>query len=366
MVVAVTPEARLNDFYARVERQSLHPLWLGRDPAAEPSRTVRPWLWPWSVLRTNMLEAADIMPVAEDGGADRRVLTMVNPSRQGGHGATRTLLGAVQLVKPGERAPSHRHSPAALRFIIEGHGGYTIVEGEPLTMEPGDFLLTPSWTWHGHGHDGTEPMLWLDVLDVPLVSSLDVAFFEEYAQPRQLQPSQKAPDDNLRLFGGGAVLPTWTGRPQTPYSPLFSFKYGPTRESLYRLVDQAPGPFEGYALRYVNPFTGGSVMPTIGASIHLLTRGLRTQAARTTTNAIYHVVEGRGTSVLDGQRFDWQRGDTFCVPAWCWAEHAASASEDAILFAASDRPAIEALGLYREQALPEEHQEVVSEFTPPV
>jgi gentisate 1,2-dioxygenase len=366
MVIAVTPETRQNDFYERVERQSLRPLWLGRDPPPEPSRSVRPWLWPWSLLRPNMLEAAEIMPVAEDGGADRRVLTMINPTHQG-RGATRTLLAAVQLVQPGERAPSHRHSPAALRFIIEGQGGYTIVEGEPLTMEPGDFLLTPSWTWHGHGHDGSGPMLWLDVLDVPLVSALDVAFHEEFAHPRQLQPSQKEADATFRLLGTGAgVVPTWMGRPEVPYSPLFTFKYAATREALGRLTQQEPSPYEGYALRYMNPFTGGPVMPTIGATIHLLTRGLRTQGVRSTTNAIYHVVEGSGSSVLDGQRFDWQRGDTFCVPAWCWSEHAASESTDAVLFAASDRPAIESLGLYREQRYPELHQEVTSEFSPPV
>ena len=367
MVVAVTPEARLQAFYERVERQALKPLWLGREPAPEPSRSVRPWLWPWSVLRPNMLEAAEIMPVAEDGGADRRVLTMVNPTRQG-HGATRTLLAAIQLVKPGERAPSHRHSPAALRFIVEGQGGYTIVEGEPLTMEPGDFLLTPSWTWHGHGHDGSGPMLWLDVLDVPLVSALDVAFYEEYAEPRQLQPAHTPADATLRCLGAGsAVLPTWMGRPEVPYSPLFSYKYQPTREALLRLTQQEPSPLEGYALRYVNPFTGGPVMPTIGATIQLLTRGLRTQAARTTTNAIYHVVEGSGSSVLDGQRFSWQRGDTFCVPAWCWAEHAAAPSEDAVLFAASDRPAIQSLGLYREQRYPEHggQQPITGEFIAP-
>ena len=356
MALAVEPDARLKAYYDAVEREYLRPRWLRPEPGPEPSRSVRPWLWPWSVVRSRMLEAAELMPVSEEGGADRRVLGFVNPTNTG-FGSTRTLTAAAQLVMPGEHAPSHRHSPAALRFIVEGDGGYTIVEGEPLSMEPGDFLLTPSWTWHGHGHEGAGPMVWLDVLDIPLVTTLDLTFYEEYSEPRQLQPPAKAKDDSLRRFGTGSLLPTWvTSRPDVPYSPLFSYKFSATRQALYRLTDLAPDPVDGHALKYVNPFSGGPVMPTIAAWLRLLPRGFQTLPRRSTSTSIYHVAEGRGFSIVDGQRFDWQRGDTLCVPGWCWAEHGSEA-EDAILFQASDEPAIQALGLYREQRQ-EEHQEV--------
>jgi gentisate 1,2-dioxygenase len=347
MTVAVETNAQIDAFYERVARRALHPLWLNPNVDA-PRSDVRPWLWPWGTLRPSMLEAAEYMPLGVDGGADRRVLTMSNPTLERGQGPTRTLTAACQLVKSGERAPSHRHTMAALRFIIEGSGGCTIVDGEPLSMEPGDFLLTPSWTWHGHTHEGSGDMLWLDVLDVPLVRGMNWQFYEEFAEPRQLQPASKSRDESLRRYGTGSMLPTWLGTPLVPYSPLFSYKWGPTREALYRLTDLPADPHDGFSLRFANPFTGGPVMPTIGASMHLLPAGFSTQARRATTNSIYHVAQGSGFSVLDGQRFDWQAGDTFCVPTWCWQEHSASGS-DAILFQASDLPVLQSLALFREE-----------------
>ncbi len=364
MAIATPPDARLQAFYERVDKECFHPLWLTENFDA-PTRDVRPWLWPWKILRASMLEACEVMPLGGDEGAERRVLSMRNPSLRG-PGPMRTLTAACQLVKPGEEAPSHRHTMAALRFIIEGNGGYTIVDGEPLSMDPGDFILTPSWTWHGHMHEGTEYMLWLDVLDVPLVRTLDLQFYQEYSEPRSLQAPEKPRDDNLRRYGTGSVLPTWMDRKPKPYSPLYSYKFGPTREALYRLTDGEASPYEGFALTYVNPFTGGPVMPTIGASMHLLTSGMRTRAHRDTANRLFHVAQGRGYSILDGQRFEWEKGDSFCVPTWCWQEHAAG-SEDAILFEANDRPVLDSLALYYDVKL-EDHdgqQEVTGTFRAP-
>ncbi len=366
MAVAVEPDARLKAFYERVERQSLRPLWLNTSVnASEPTGEVLPWLWPWKQMRANMYEACEVMPVGRDG-ADRRVLTMRNPTLPASnHGSSRTLLAAMQLVKPGEQAPSHRHTMAALRYIIEGQGGYTIVNGQPLTMEPGDFVLTPSWCWHGHAHEGPENMVWMDVLDVPLVRGLNWQFYEEYSEPKTLQPADKPRDDSLRRFGTGSLLPHWMGRQDAPYSPLFAYKFPATKEALYRLTDYSASPTEGYALTFSNPFTGGPVMPTISASMHLLTAGLHTQAKRNMTNTLYHVAQGRGHSVLNGQRFDWEQDDTFVVPTWCWQEHAADGG-DAILFAASDAPVLQALALYREETYATDggHQPATSTFTP--
>jgi gentisate 1,2-dioxygenase len=363
MAVAIESSPRLKAFYKNVERQSFHPLWLNTQSTA-PKGEVKPWLWPWSVLRPSMMEACEVMPLGGDEGAERRVLTLSNPTLPRNPAPTRTLTAACQLVKPGEEAPSHRHTMAALRFIIEGQGGCTIVEGEPVSMEPGDFILTPGWTWHGHAHEGNEYMLWLDVLDVPLVRGMDWGFQEEFSRPRSLQKTDKPRDDSLKRYGTGSLLPTWMGRPDVPYSPLFSYKFKDTREALYRLTEYTPSPYEGYALTFTNPFTGGPVMPTIGAAMHLLTSGQHTKARRATTNSIFHAAEGSGFSILNGQRFEWQHGDTFCVPNWCWQEHVAGSS-DAILFEATDLPVLQALAVYREE-LSDEQQTVTGTFQPAV
>ncbi len=362
MTYAIEPNSRLQAFYEKVRKQGLSPLWQAQTHDA-PTGKVRPWLWPWETLRANMVEACEIVPLGGEDGAARRVLTLANPTVGGGPWPTRTLTAACQLVLPGEEAPSHRHTMAALRFIIEGTGGYTIVDGEPLSMEPGDFILTPSWTWHGHTHEGMGKMLWLDVLDVPLVRALDCQFYEEYSEPRSLQRPEKPSDDSLRRYGAGSMLPTWMGKPNVPYSPLFSYKWASTREALYRLTEFEPSPYEGYALTFTNPFTGGSVMPTISSSMHLLMGGQPTKARRSLGNYVHHVVEGSGYSVIDGERFDWKQDDTFCVPTWCWQEHAAG-SKEAILFTCSDLPVLQALSLYREEAYAGDgHQAVTGTFT---
>ena len=333
MSYAVESNARLQAFYEKVRKQALCPLWQAQTYDA-PTGKIRPWLWRWETLRATMMEACEIVSLGGEGGAERRVLTLANPTQTAGTWPTRTLTAACQLVLPGEEAPSHRHTMAALRFIIEGSGGYTIVDGEPLSMQPGDVILTPAWAFHGHAHEGLGNMLWLDVLDVPLVRSVDSQFYEEYTQPRSLQRPEKRLDE----------------------SGLFSYKWTETREALYRVQ-------ECHTVTFKNRLTQGPVMPTINASMQLLKAGQRTEARRSLGNYIHHVVEGSGYSIIDGQRFDWNQHDTFCVPTWCWQEHAAG-SGDAVLFTCDDRPVLETLGLYREETYPGEgHQQTLSTFT---
>jgi gentisate 1,2-dioxygenase len=364
MITADSRSEALHAFYAEAERQWLHPHWLREGSGSEPRADVRPWLWGWQQLRACMLTAAEVMPVGDEG-AERRAMTMTNPSLNGRPATTRTLVSAIQLVYPGEEAPSHRHTNAALRFIIEGDGAFTIVDGQPISMDPGDFVITPSWSWHGHAHEGAGPMLWLDVLDAPLIGAMDWRFYEEW-DAHALQPAEAPRDAVLRRYGAGGLLPAVGRQPGTSYSPLFSYKWAPTREALARLSEDDADPFDGRGLYYTNPCTGGPVMPTIDASIHLLPAGHRTRAHRHTTNTIYHVAEGSGHSIVGGVRFDWQRSDTFCVPNWCWHEHAAGSDGDAVLFAASDAPILQALGVYREQAYAanEGHQTVSETFDP--
>ena len=345
-------------YYERLAALNLTASWQSPNRPVRPRAEVRPWLWPWTTLRPQALGASAVMP--GDVDVDRRVIGMRNPT-----GPLKTLVAGVQVVLPGERSCSHRHSMAALRFILEGEGAFTIVDGEPLTMEPGDFLLTPAWCWHGHVHDGKQPMMWLDVLDSPFVRGMDLQFFEEFSDPKSVQPPNKLPDESTHMYATTAMLPMSPDGVQKPYSPLFSYKWRNSREALYRMTVVEPNPHEGYALAFANPVTGGPVMPTIGASMHLMLSGQATKAKRSTANLLYHVAEGSGRSVLDGIRFDWQRGDTFCVPTWCWQEHAAG-TKDAVLFAVTDEPILRSLALHRTELFGGHgHQEIFGKFEAP-
>jgi gentisate 1,2-dioxygenase len=204
-------------------------------------------------------------------------------------------------------------------------------------------------------------MLWLDVLDVPFVRGLDLGFYEEYSDPPRVQPAERAVDDNLRRFGAGALLPSQVPDTAQRYSPLFSYKWAQARETLARLATDDPDPYDGIPITYTNPFTGGPAMPTINASLHLLRPGQPSRAHRHTSTTIYFVAEGRGSSILQGKRYDWEYGDTFVVPNWCWHEHTAVGG-DAVLFAADDSPMLKAVDLLREQAYPDNsgHQDIVA------
>ncbi len=349
--MAVQPELdrKLEDFYAELKRLSIVGHWQREQAVSnEPRADVRPWLWRWQDMRACALAAAEVMPVGDEG-AERRALTMQNPTSKT-RGTTRTLVSAIQIVYPGEEALSHRHTNAALRFIIEGEGAYTIVDGQPVSMAPGDFLITPSWSWHGHAHDGSGPMMWLDVLDAPLIAAMDWRFYEEYDSPNRLQPAEGPCDSSLRRFAAGGLVPLAARNSSAPHSPLFRWQRDQTLEALDKLTEDDASPYDGLALAYTDPSTGGPVMPTIDCTIQRLPAGYRTKAHRHTTNTIYHVVQGSGFSVIDGLRFDWQTSDTFCVPNWCWHEHSAAPNEQAVLFAASDAPVLQALHVYREQA----------------
>ncbi len=201
-----SPPLTLREFEETVRTEHLYPLWVATaERASRPRTPIQPHVWPWKHLRRRILEAGDLIPVGGEG-ADRRVLTLHNPGLPGNWvGTTHTLLASIQMLHGTEVAPSHRHTPAALRFIKEGKGACTVVNGEPESMEKGDFLLTPSWYWHGHYSEHEEPMLWMDGLDVPLVFTLGTNFYEDY--PGELQPVTSSRDESIRRFSGGGLLP---------------------------------------------------------------------------------------------------------------------------------------------------------------
>jgi len=313
----------LQDYYAQLQAQQVTPAWIGGGISIEPRSEAVPYLWRWRDLRPQAMRAAELIGTQQ---AERRVLRLTNPKLSGA--ASNTLVANIQIVMPGEIARAHRHSAAALRLIIDGRGGYTVVNGERVPMFPGDLVLTPNWTWHDHANDTDAPMIWLDGLDTPLIRMLEAGFYEEYHQERQ-------------DFGAAVNASQW----HYPMSEM--------RTALQRMAAANTGdPHEGIVLEYKNRVTGGPVMPTIACHMQLLRPGETTRARRRVCCTNYHVVEGVGYSVVGGQRLDWEDKDVFTVPTWTFCEHANSGNRPVFLFSFSDVPVMQALSLYREETRP--------------
>jgi gentisate 1,2-dioxygenase len=292
-------------------------------------------------MRPLLMEAGGLITAKE---AERRVLVLENAAFQGQSKITDSLYAGLQLVMPGEIAGSHRHAASALRLTIESEGGYTAVDGERATMEPGDFVITPSWTWHDHGNDGSSPVIWMDVLDIPLVNFLASSFAERHEA--ETQPLSRPEGDSYLRYGGNLLPVDYT--PANANSPVFRYPYARTRETLEGLKRNGPvHDCHGLKLRYVNPATGGSAMPTIGTFVQMLPRGFEGGVYRSTDSTIYCAVEGAGETRIGEQTFAWKEHDIFVVPSWMPASH--KAETDAVLFSASDRPVQQALGLWRER-----------------
>jgi len=344
-------EATLEEFYADIEAANLPPLWkyLSQLITTEPVPEAIPYKWSWDEVYPRILKAGNI-PI--ERGGERRVLILNNPGLTHLKTATRNIYAGVQMVKPGEIAPAHRHTQSAIRFIIQGNGGFTSVEGERCFMEQYDLVLTPPWQWHDHGNETSEPVIWMDGLDINLLKSLGTSFFELY--PDHRQPVSKPDNYHLKKYGGGNLMPAWSS-PDTRYnatkvSPLLIYKWAKTYKALHELAQVETSPYDDVFLTYTNPKTGGQVLPTLGCNAQMLRPGVHTKAHRHTTSAVYHVVDGTGYTVINGQRFDWKKGDFVVLPPWVWHEHAnASQTAEAILFSVTDIPVFEALGLYREE-----------------
>jgi len=337
------PNPKRREFYDRIGRHDLAPLWevLGTLVTRTPVTPCLPALWKYRAVRPCLMESGELISAEE---AERRVLVLENPGMRGASCITHSLYAGLQLIMPGEIAPSHRHVQSALRFVIEGNGAYTAVDGERITMHPGDFIITPSWTWHDHGNPGTEPVVWLDGLDVPIVSLFDGSFLERY--PEATQPVVRPEGDSQARYGAN-LLPLGYEQ-ESLTTPLFCYSYARTRAALEDLRGGACHPCHGLKLQYANPATGGYPMPTIGAFMQLLPAGFRGTPYRSTDGTVYSVVEGRGRSHIAGKILEWEEKDTFVVPSWAAVRHETDA--DAVLFSFSDRPAQKALGLWREQA----------------
>jgi gentisate 1,2-dioxygenase len=338
-------EAELQDYYAQLRSQHITPAWIGGGITREPKSKALPWVWHWRDLRPQAMRAAQLVGTEQ---AERRVLRLTNPELPG-LSASNTMVANIQIVMPGEIARAHRHSGSALRLIIEGKGGYTVVNGARLPMAPGDLVLTPNWTWHDHANDTDGPMIWLDGLDTPLVRMLEAGFYEEYY--KETQTIVEGASSSFAKYGEGGLRPAWEAAPATRYSPLWHYPLSQARAALERLAAEGSGgAFGGIILEYTNPVTGGSAMPTIACFIQMLRAGERTQAQRSVCCTNYHVIEGHGYSIVGATRLDWEDKDVFTVPTWTFRKHVNDSDRPAFLFSFTDAPVMKALDLYREEA----------------
>jgi len=338
--VRQTPE-RLA-FYEKIDGENLSALWnvMGALITPEPKSPCQAASWRFDVIRRYMIEAGRLISAKE---AERRVLILENPGLRGQSRITTSLYAGVQLVMPGEVAPAHRHTQSALRFVLEGRGAHTTVDGERTTMEPGDLVITPSMTWHDHGNTSSEPMFWLDGLDIPLVQFLDASFAEAFGPDEQ--PVMRSAGDSWARYGHN-LLPVDLQR-AAKTSPLFNYPYAYSREALEKLKrGEDWDPCHGLKLRYSNPVTGEYAMPTMGTFLQLLPKGFATSRYRATDATVFVPIEGRGRSRIGDRVFDWEPKDIFVAPSWNWVSH--QAEEESVLFSYSDRPVQEKLDLFRE------------------
>ncbi len=335
-----TPERAA--FYKKIGEKSLTPLWavMSSIITPEPKSGCQSHLWRYAEAKDYLMEAGALITAQE---AERRVLILENPGMPGESKITTSLYAGLQLVMPGEVAPAHRHSQSALRFVLDGHGAHTAVNGERTMMEYGDFVITPPMAWHDHGNETDEPMIWLDGLDIPIVGFFDTSFAEGY--PDDEQPVTRITGDSLARFGAN-MLPV-DYRHEKASSPIFNYPYARSRDALEVMKQQGEwDPCHGLKLRYVNPADGGFAMPTMAQHLQLLPKNFETSRYRSTDATVFVAVEGGGRTTIDGQTFNWGPKDIFVVPSWKSVVH--QVDEDSVLFSYSDRAAQQKLGLWRE------------------
>lgn len=304
-----------------------------------------PRMWKWGAM-ARALELASDTIAGED--TFRRDIGYAHPDiRMGPIGGTtaHTFSIGVQYVKPGETPPAHRHTMAAMRFVIDGSDAGTVVDGEEFPMEPGDLITTPSMTWHDHYNRGAKPIMWLDIVDPQIMGFLSLIKAEIYSKVNQ---------DVVRPVGmtaaeSGAIRPIWLNTTKTQ-PPAYRYRWSETQRVLDMMAEEEGDPFDGLTVRYLNPLTGGATLPTLQCEMQMLRPGEATKSHRHSYTVAYYAFGGRGRSYVDDTVYEWEKGDVFLVPLWYAHRHENVSSEPAYLFTVSDRPLIESLGFYDEKA----------------
>lgn len=339
----------LDRLYADFGAAHLNPLWtqLNSLMPTAPTPQAAPYVWKWSTLYPLAQRAGELIPVGR--GGERRAIALANPGLGGAPYVTPTLWAAIQYLGPKEVAPEHRHSQNAFRFVVEGEGVWTVVDGDPVAMRRGDFLLTPGWAFHGHHNETDAPMAWIDGLDIPFAHYTDTGFFE-YGSDRVTDASMPEISRSERLWAHPGLRPL-VGLDARRSSPIAAYRWEHTDAALR---EQLALEDEGFAattepghaaVRYTNPTTGGDVLPTIRAEFHRLRAGAHTHVRRDVGSSVYQVFDGSGTFRLGNQTHTVSKGDLVVVPSWLpWSAHADTEFD---LFCFSDAPIIERLGFDR-------------------
>jgi gentisate 1,2-dioxygenase len=329
------------DYVSELKSQNLVPLWPNLRavlPPGKPRPATRATHWSYEALRPLLLKAGDLTPIEK---AERRVLVLANP----GHGlekmqASAAMYLGMQLLLPGEWAPAHRHTPNAVRMIVEGEGAYTTVDGEKCPMRRGDLILTPTGLWHEHGHDGDQPVVWLDVLDLPLVHYLEASYHVEGTR-QAVRPSRTD-----GAYARGGVLPTPLFAREGRAYPMLRYAWADTRAALQSLAAQQPS-LEAVQVTYVNPETGADAQNILGYYALMLRPGQTLRLPERSPAAVFHVIEGNATVQVEDQCFRLAAADTCCAPGFTAVTLAnASADAPAFFFIADESPLHRKLGLY--------------------
>jgi len=315
---AQRPDAAL---IATLESANFHPLWdrYKRITPVAPHAQDAPFLWRWRDLEPLTARAAAEVPIDD---VERRAIILANPAFGGATVTTSNLIAAFTVLEPGDHAVPHRHTAAAIRFSTRAEGAVTIVNGRRLAMRPGDLILTPPLCWHGHINESDHRTIWFDAANMPLINTLDASFFE---------PGRRDDAEFFKVDEGNGSDNRHSGEV--------------TRR---RLGEVSPGADDTLTVRYVDPLTGGSVMPTLDCYAVRLTPGVSSRRKRTTHNAVCLVVEGEGRSTIGDATFEWSKHDVFTIPHWTWASHQARGG-NADLFVVTDRAVYERLELLREE-----------------
>ena len=318
-----TTTTTAEEYASSLSAAALDAPWMQAGPLIRPKASaMQAHLWRWRDVEPLVRRSPEFM--APGRGAERRIVRLDNPGvpeRTAGH----TISVAVQYLLPGEIAPAHRHTPNAIRFMLQGEGAYTTIEGDRFVMRRGDLVVTPSMTWHDHGNDGTEPVMWTDALDSPVVRYLENLAMDPY---------------------DGDAQPVRTGPP----ARHLHYRWETAYAALLRRAAEPSDPFDDVIVEYREPGTGRPVVPALGCYLQMLRPGVRTQPHRETSSAVYHVVAGRGFTVIDDERYDWREGDFLAVPPRALHAHANEGASAAILYSVQDVPLLRALGFYRREA----------------
>lgn len=326
-----------------LEAGKVAPLWPNLRnllPAGKPGTVTESHHWSYKRLRSLLIQAGDLTPVEK---AERRVLVLTDPAR-GSHAmqATATIYAGLQLLLPGEVAPAHRHTPSAARIFVEGEGAFTVVRGEKLPMKSGDVILTPTGEWHDHGHEGVEPAVWLDALDMPIFVALEGSYSEE----GEVQSPLPRPDGSQAEYLSAGLVPARTSARKAEKFPLLRFPWEKTERALEKIASVTA---EGVAaLDYVNPETGQDVLPTIGFTAYMLRAGEAFRPTIRSSSGLFHIVSGSGLSTVNGRTYEWNSKDNFSAPVFAEIEHQAGQG-DVFLIEVHDRPMQRLLGYYEER-----------------